>query len=90
MIVSRFVKNPNSKLDYSLNWDDWLGANTITASSWAPSVPVGLTEHSDGFAGDVTTVRVSGGTSGQNYKLINSITASNGEQEERSILVKVR
>jgi hypothetical protein len=78
--MSRFVKTKRAAevLDYTFDWltKEWLESDeTIATSSWVASD--GITVDTDTNTTTTTTVWVSGGTSGQTYKLTNTITTSN-------------
>ena len=86
--MESIVKDPDAILDYGFDWSEWLGTDTITASSWA--VPAGLTEVADGNSTTTTVVWLSGGTAGASYTCTNTITTSEGRTDERSLVVMVR
>jgi hypothetical protein len=87
-----FIKDPDGVLDYDIDWTDWLNGDTIntgdTDSTW--TVPTGITKDSDSKTTTGTIVWVSGGTVGQDYKLVNHITTVAGREDDRTIIIKVR
>lgn len=83
-----FLKEPTEILDYRIDWSDWLDGLTISASTWI--VPSGVTSEDETNTSTITLIRLSGGTWGETYELQNTIVASNGETETRSILVKIQ
>lgn len=88
-----FFKEPTEIRQLGLNWSDWLvGVNgdvlTISSSAWTG--PSGITINSDDIEDPLTIVTVSGGTWGETYELTNTITASNGDAENRSILIRIQ
>lgn len=83
-----FYKDPDSTLDYKIDWEDWLNGDTISTSSW--TAQTGLTVESDTRTTMSATVVVSGGTAGQNYTVTNEITTSGGLTDQRSIKLFVR
>lgn len=88
-----FFKEPTEVRELALNWIDWLvdasgDVLTISTSTW--SGPTGLTIDSDEIDGMLAIVRVSGGTWDVLYQLTNTIVASNGETENRSILISIQ
>lgn len=61
-------KDPDEILDYSLDWSTILETGeTLSTVTW--TVPSGLTKISDSEASGVTTIWLSGGTSGTLYEL---------------------
>ncbi len=81
-------KDPNDIADYALSWATHLGADTITSSSWI--LPVGITADDDSSTGTTATVRLSGGTAGQNYEITNRVVTASGQQFDCSIRIYVR
>ena len=84
-------KDPDAKLDYSIDWTLWLATgDTVDTSSWAVS-PTGptLTDGTIDMAGAVTTIWFDGGTVGTKYVLTNHITTVEGREDDRSITVKI-
>jgi hypothetical protein len=86
-------KDPDAKLDYKLDWSDWLaetpsGADTISTSTW--TVTSGLTKESDANDDDSTTIWLSGGTAGSDYEIINSIVTDGGRQDDVALTIYVR
>lgn len=83
-----FTKDPSAVLDYQIDWSDWLGSDTISTSSW--DVQDGITEESDEKTTTTTTIWLSGGTAGSDYKLVNQIVTAEGRTDERTITILVR
>lgn len=83
MALKTFQKDADEVLDFSIDWSQWLGSDTIVSSTW--TVPSGLTK--DSTTNDTTsaTVVVSGGTDGVTYNLVNRIITANGQTREASI-----
>jgi hypothetical protein len=86
------VKDPVAVLPYTFNWGDWLGDATITNSTWTPPENSDLVvEDQDvDLAKKKTVVWLSGGTVGSTYRVKNEITASDGRDDARSLMVLVR
>lgn len=82
-----FQKDPQAILPYSVDWGkNWLGSDTIAASSWAVT---GLVQVGSSFTDDVATVVISGGVVGQTYALVNSITTALGYKDERTVFLVI-
>lgn len=83
-----FRKDPDAKLDYAIDWSEWLASGeTISASAW--TIPTGLTNESETFDDDSTKVWLSGGTDGETYTVANKITSSEGRIDERTFQIMV-
>ncbi len=83
----KFQKDPVALLDYSVDWSQWLAADTISTSNW--TVPTGLTQVTSTNTATKTTVWLSGGTLGTVYTIKNIVTTSGGRTDERSFDVEL-
>jgi len=89
--MSNYVHDPNSVLDYTIDWTDWLAASeTISASTWA--VPAGITQTTPApsFTNTGTTIWLTGGTLLTSYSVTNHITTNQGRQQDQTITLAVR
>lgn len=82
-------KDPNDVLDYQVDWADWLGADTISTSTW-PTIPAGITKGSDSKTTTATTIWLSGGSNGQTYELTNRVVTAGGRTKDMSVSLEVR
>lgn len=86
------IKDPDAKLDFGIDWSDWLaGGETIIASVWA--VPPGITQSSSPAPSNTpttTTIWLEGGTAKETYVVVNRITTSAGRIDERSLYIQVK
>lgn len=81
-------KEPTDVTDYEIDWSDWLPTGvSIATSTW--TVPAGITKVTDSDTDTTTLIRLSGGTWGETYELINTITAGS-ETESRSLLIRIQ
>lgn len=86
--IHSFRKDPQSVLDYGVDWSDWLASGeTISTSAW--TVPAGITKDSDTKGDTSTVIWLSGGTAGEIYTLANKITTTDSRTVERSIQIIV-
>jgi len=86
---SAWPKAPTAKLDFSVDWSDWLeSGETIASHDW--SVPAGLTEVSASESGGICTVWLSGGVTGTQYTVSCTITTDLGRIDTRSLYITVR
>ncbi len=87
--MSTFVKDPEAVLDYGFDWSDWLAdGEVISASTW--TIPTGLTKVSDSFDDNETVAWLSGGTVEEVYTIVNHIVTSDGREDDRSHVIKMR
>jgi len=81
-------KDPEEYYDFSIDWSDRLGTDTIAASIWV--LPSGITTDQDQFTDTVATVWIDGGTHGVTYEVVNKITTTAGRRLERTALLPVK
>lgn len=81
------TKDPNSLLDFGVDWSSWLASGeTISTSEW--DVPAGLTEGASTESDGITTVWLSGGTAGTTYRVRNRVSTSASRVDDRSFFVR--
>ena len=83
--IAIFEKDPLAVLDYTLDWKEWLGDDTIATSSW--TVPGGISNAGTTVSSTTTTIWLGGGTSGTSYSVYNTITTVGGRTEKRTIKI---
>jgi hypothetical protein len=76
-------KDPNELLDYQIDWLPRLVDDTIATSAW--TIPAGLTNASETFTNQTTTVWLSGGTIGETYSILNRITTAGGRTMDQTV-----
>lgn len=87
--MKRYVKDPDAALDYGFDWSKWLDTGEVVAiSEW--EVASGLTGSMQVNTGTVTQIRLSGGVLNQTYSVVNRITTSSGQVDDRTLLITVR
>lgn len=87
--MALYIKDPNARLDYAVDWSSWLSdGETISDSDW--TVPAGIVEDDTDVTTTKATVWLTGGTAGQSYAVTNRITTSDGRIDDRSIQIVVR
>ena len=82
-------KRAGEKADFTIDWSELLGVDTIASSAW--SVPAGITQTtpSPSFTNTTTTIWLSGGTAGVEYDLLNTVTTASARIFPRSLRIKV-
>lgn len=84
----RVNKDPDSVLDYTIDWSSWLeDGDTISASTW--TFPDGITKDSDSNDTTSTQVWVSGGTLNTRYTVVNHIETVDGREEDAEIVFTI-
>lgn len=91
-------KDPQSRLDYSIDWADWIaGGDVIANAHWTISSITGDASPLAEFTSNVMTpgtsmctVYLAGGTAGETYTVTNRITTSNQIVEERYFRIVVK
>jgi hypothetical protein len=81
-------KDPSDVIDYVIDWSGVLGADTISTSTW--SIPAGITQNSESETTTTATIWLSGGTSGTDYPIVNTIVTAGGRTWSRTFVVPVR
>jgi hypothetical protein len=96
MVAYRLI-DPNERLDFSLNWSDFLDdsgspSDTIVSSVWSvtpqeasPTIPL-LTDN--GFTVAVTSVFIEDCRRAEVYLLTNRITTACGRTADRSVTIR--
>ena len=93
-------KDPASVLDYTINWTDWLGSDTLSSVTFAISsdaetsptlaFSTAITGSSaNQVSGKNTIVYLSGGTAGVIYNITATVVTSSARTVKRSFRVKV-
>lgn len=80
------IKDPGAVLNYTEDWADELGADTIASAAW--TVPTGITKDSDSNTNTTATIVLSGGTAMQTYYVECEITTAAGLKDTRTFIFK--
>ena len=86
--LTRFVKDPQSSLDYVWDWSDWLGEDTI--ASHDVTAETGITVDSSTATTTAVTVWLAGGTNDVDYDVKVTIDTAAGRTDERTSKIRVR
>ena len=95
---SYILKDPRAVLNYTIDWTDWIGSDTIATSTWAVTTYSTSTVDTSVLAVNGTAVAVgnkksivtlSSGTVGNIYNVRNTIVTANDLKESRAFRVKV-
>lgn len=80
-------KDPSDVLDYTISWLNWLNGENISAATF--TVEAGLTKGAETNTTTTASVRLSGGTAGNQYTVTCQITTNTGQIAQRSFEVAV-
>jgi len=86
MSADTWIHDPNAILDYSVDWSDWLGSDTIASVTW--TVPTGIVKASQAETTTTATAWISGGTAGTEYAVACKIVTAGGRTDERTIILR--
>ena len=90
--MALLLKDPESVLDYSVEWGaEYLDGDALAESEWTVS-PVeagGLEVVNSQFEPGTAVVKASGGIAGRIYRLTNHVVMASGREDSRSILLRV-
>ncbi len=95
------IKRSGEKLDYGINWADWLDAenDTISTATWI--VPDGLVGAGETIRDGVTkggapvpkslpVIFLSGGVDGRDYQVVCRVATEGGRIDEGTLSISVR
>ena len=86
--MADYRKAATSVLDFTFDWSTYLGGvDTIVSSAW--SVPSGITGTNQSSTATSTSIRISGGTLGKFYGLVNTITMASGQIDQRPLIITI-
>lgn len=89
--MSYYLKDPQSRVDYAIDWSGYLDGQVIGASAWAvtPAEPGGIAVDAASFDLVRAAATLSGGVAGHIYQVSNRVELSDGRSDARSILLRV-
>lgn len=79
--------DPDSIVDYVIDWTNWLNGDNLATSAWAI---VNATEASASNTTKIATVFISGAKAGKVVTMRNRITTTGGRTEDRTLRALVR
>ena len=90
-MMSFYLKDPEARVDYAIDWTDYLDGQTIAASTWSvePVEQGGIAVDEASFEPLRTAARLSGGVTGHCYSVSNLVTLSDSSADARSITLRV-
>lgn len=89
-ILGRFVQQPNEVIDYDVDYTEWFSNRADTALLAVVVADAGINVDTYSLTGKVVRIVVSGGVSGQKYKVTTRLTTSAGVVKEADFLVTIK
>ena len=89
--MSFYLKDPQSRVDYMIDWLPYLDGQMIETSDWriTPDEEGGIAAEEASFEPGRTAARLNGGVAGHLYSVSNQVTFSDGTTDVRSITLRV-
>ncbi len=89
--MSFYLKDPNSRIDYTVDWRGYLDGQIVAASAWSvsPDEAGGVAIEAESFDLERAAVTLSGGVAGQVYAVANRVTLSDESVDERTLTIRV-
>lgn len=89
--MSFYLKDPQSRVDYAIDWSPYLDGQAIETSLWVviPEEEDGIAVEEASFEPGRTAARLAGGVTGHCYTVCNQVTFSDGTTDVRSITLRV-
>ena len=90
--MSLMIKDPDSRIDYAFDWSAaYLDGQILVASAWSvdPVDGGGVTIDAAAFDTVHSSATLSGGVVGIAYRVTNRVTLSDGQIDERSLVLRV-
>ena len=92
MLVKVFVKDPDSRLDYGVDWSDFLTANddTVSTATFVNTHEDLLLEDAILVDGVIHACFISGGVLGRTYHITSRIVTAGGRTKDHSFALLMR
>lgn len=93
-LSKEFTKCADDILDYSIDWSTWLNdSDTVSAATWTVTAPSGDSDpvvvDSNTLSSNKATAVLSGGTSGEYYKVKCHITTTAGLEADGFLIIQL-
>jgi len=89
MIIGSITQQPNEKMDYDIDFSEWMPAGDVITLAAVSVLPAGLTA-SYAIQSPAVKVWLDGGTAGVTYKVTVLATTNDGRKKEVELKVKVK
>lgn len=84
------TKDPQTTLDYIIDWTQWLGSDTLSTVTFVVDSDSGLVIERSSFTARTSTVILSGGTPGKTGYITCTVTTVNGLTGETVVHMLIR
>jgi hypothetical protein len=91
--VPWILKDPSAKLAYARDWSPWLeSGDSVASAAWSvsPEGELAINADKSAIVGAVAHVFLEGGVDGRDYTLTCHVVTTNGLEDDRSFVVRVR
>jgi hypothetical protein len=94
-MAGTFIKDPQERLDYGVDWTAELAGDGIVDSSWTVAAPAAgagtpVVAEAPSIDGKITRIWLSGGVAGVVYDVTNHIATVQTREFERTLKIAVR
>ncbi len=86
--MSKYIQDPDARLDYKIDWSNWLDTDDWIASARA-SAQTGITIDTSAQTSTVHSFFLTGGTVGEEYEVTSHIWTNGGREDDRTIIIIV-
>lgn len=88
--LEKWIKQPADVSDYDVSFVEYLALRTDTGESHTVSATAGITVESSTLVDGVVKVWLSGGTSGNTYRITVTLTTTGGRVKQVEFDIKVK
>lgn len=92
MSFPTYTQDPQDRLDYEIDWSEWLPAgDTIIGSTWEASDAAIILEDDEITNSETAAVVfISGGVVGQSYTVTNHMETGQGRKKDQTLKIKIK
>ena len=84
------AKDADEVLDYSIDFTDRLGDDSISSVAFSLATAAGLVIDDDTHSGPIATVTLSAGTAGSKGKVLCRVTTTDGQTMDETVQLPIR
>jgi len=89
MIIGSITQQPNDRMDYDIDFSEWMPAGDVVLEASVSVLPTGLTA-AYAIQNPIVKVWLYGGTAGVTYKVTVLATTNDSRKKEVELKVKVK